>query len=145
MDALNDMCRQMGEGQGCRVDRPNLQDQKDAKLDLTVWRPFLDGRVGQLMGFGQCATGRDWPDKVTHLQPETFCALWMRDTPAVSPVRLFFVPFRIEQRRWLDATRYGGIIFDRCRIAVYGRSFDRELLEQCVGWTDHVLREQLRS
>jgi len=145
VDAVNDMCRKMGEGQGCRVDRPNLRDQKDAKLDLTVWRPFSDGRVGQLMGFGQCATGGDWPDKLTHLQPETFCAMWMLDTPTVSPVRLFFVPFRIDQRRWMDATRQGGIIFDRCRVAVYGGSFGQELLDECADWTDHVLRERLRS
>ncbi len=65
VDALNEMCSQMGEGQGCRVDRPNVSDQKDAKLDLTVWRPFRDNRPGKLMGFGQCATGNNWTDKLT--------------------------------------------------------------------------------
>jgi hypothetical protein len=143
VDALNDMCRQMGEGQGCRVDRHNLSDQKDAKLDLTVWRPFRDKRPGMLMGFGQCATGNDWSDKLTHLQPEAFCGMWMVDTPAVAPVRLFFVPFRIEQRRWLDVTRRGGIVFDRCRIATYGRGIGRDLIRQCAEWTGHVLKGQL--
>ncbi len=144
-DALNQMCRQMGEGQGCRVDRPNMSDQKDAKLDLTVWRPFGDNRPGKLMGFGQCATGKDWIDKLTHLQPEAFCGMWMLDTPAVPPVRLFFVPFRIEERRWLDAARQGGIIFDRCRIAVHARGIGRDLMRECADWTAHVLKEQLKT
>lgn len=142
-DALNELCRQIGEGQGCRVDRPSLRDQKDAKLDLIVWRSFGDNRAGQLIGFGQCATGNDWPDKLTQLQPQDFCGMWMLDTPAVQPVRLFFVPFRIERRRWLDAARKGGIIFDRCRIAANTKQVDRELLSECTDWTSHVLKERL--
>lgn len=144
-EALNEMCSQMGEGQGCRVDRPNLSDQKDAKLDLTVWRPFGDHRPGKLMGFGQCATGADWPDKLTHLQPEHFCRQWMRDTPAVSPIRLFFAPFRIERRRWRDVTGLGGIIFDRCRIAFLARGIGRNLMRECTDWTAHVLKERLKK
>jgi hypothetical protein len=143
--ALNEMCRQMGEGEGCRMDRSNVRDQKDAKLDLIVWRPFHDNRPGKLMGFGQCATGRNWADKLTSLQPETFCEMWMLDTPATKPVRLFFVPFRVEQRRWMDVTRQGGIIFDRCRIAVQARGIDRNLMGECAHWTAHVLKEQLKT
>lgn len=137
------MCSQLGEGQGCRVDRPNLSDQKDAKLDLVVWRPFLDDRPGKLIGFGQCATGNDWTDKLTHLQPLAFCGMWMLDTPLVEPVRFFFVPFRIERRRWLDATRNGGIIFDRCRIAIHAHRVDSKLMRECADWSSHVKRERL--
>ena len=144
-DALNEMCQAIGEGQGCRVDRPNLADQKDAKLDLTVWRPFGDNRPGKLIGFGQCATGADWPDKLTHLQPEHFCRQWMLDTPAVSPTRLFFAPFRIEHRRWRDVTGLGGIIFDRCRIAFHARRIEKDLMDECSEWTAHVLKEQLKQ
>lgn len=142
-DALDEMCRQIGEGQGCRVDRPNLGDQKDAKLDLTVWRPFRDNLPGKLIAFGQCATGSDWTDKLTQLQPEAFCGMWMLDTPIVKPVRLFFVPFRIERRRWLDTARLGGIVFDRCRIAANARQVDRELMRDCASWTNYVLKERL--
>ena len=97
------------------------------------------------MGFGQCATGSDWTDKLTQLQPEAFCGMWMLDTPAVAPVRLFFVPFRIERRRWLDAARRGGIIFDRCRIAVHARRIGGELMSECADWTTHVFEEHLRT
>ena len=144
VDALNKMCERLGEGQGCRSDRLTLRDQKDAKLDLTVWRPFLDHRPGKLIGFGQCATGNDWTDKLTHLQPETFCSMWMLDNPAVTPVRLFFVPFRIEQRRWMDVARQGGIVFDRCRIANHADGIRSELRRELRKWTIQVLREQVR-
>jgi len=127
------------------MDRSNLSNQKDAKLDLTVWRPFSDNRPGKLMGFGQCATGNDWADKLTQLQPEAFCAMWMLDTPAVTPVRLFFVPFRIEQKQWLDTTQQGGIIFDRCRIAVHACGIGKDLVRKCSDWTTHVLNELLES
>lgn len=142
--AIDEMCRQMGEGMGCRV-RPNLSDQKDAKLDLTVWRPFRDNRPGKLMGFGQCATGTNWRDKLTHLQPDHFCQQWMLDMPAVSPIRMFFAPFRIESRRWRDDTGRGGIIFDRCRIAFLARGIGRDLKRDCAQWTAHVLKEQLKT
>src|SRR5262249_49084487 len=136
-------CTQVGEGQGCRVDRPSVRDQKDAKLDLIVWRPFSDARPGKLMGFGQCATGQDWMDKLTHLQPQAFCGMWLLDTPAVPPVRLFFVPFRIEKHRWLEASMQGGVIFDRCRIAAHARRLGSDLLRECSAWTNHVLREHV--
>lgn len=144
VDALNDMCRRMGEGQGCRCDRPTIRDQKDAKLDVTVWRPFHDARPGKLIGFGQCATGKDWADKLTELQPQTFCGMWMLDSPAVPPVRLFFVPFRIENRAWLRAAMHGGIIFDRCRIVAHLHGINGGLANKCVQWTAHVLKEHLR-
>ena len=137
------MCRQMREGQSCRMDRSNLADQKDARLDLVVWRPFRDDRPGKLMGFGQCATGGDWPDKLTHLQPETFCSMWLADSPVVPPARMFFVPFRIGLRRWMDVGRKGGIIFDRCRIAFSTRHVDEDLMRECAEWTSHVVKEQL--
>ena len=115
-----------------------------AKLDLTVWRPFLDRRPGKLIGFGQCATGNDWTDKLTHLQPDAFCSMWMLDYPAVAPIRLFFVPFRIEQRRWLDVARQGGIVFDRCRIANHADGIHKDLRRELSQWTIHVLRKQVR-
>jgi hypothetical protein len=143
--AVDDLCQKMGEGQGCRLDRPSVKGQKDAKLDLAVWRQFHDNRVGKLIGFGQCATGNNWKDKLTELQPNTFCNMWMRESPSVDPVRMFFVPFRIERHYWMDAARQGGIVFDRCRIAIHCRDIDEHLKGECSVWTAHVLREKIRS
>ncbi|HVT19438.1 MAG TPA: hypothetical protein VHQ90_25075 [Thermoanaerobaculia bacterium] len=142
--ALSELCFQMGEGAGCRSDRASRRHQKDAGLDLSVWCPFYDGRSGKLIGFGQCATGSDWKDKLTHLQPQTFCAMWMRDTPAVLPVRLFFVPFRIPRQGWLESSMRGGILFDRCRIASLARGMRPDLLAACDEWATHAVDERLR-
>jgi len=144
-DALNEMCARMGEGVGCRLERPRVEDQKDAKLDLVVWRHFPDNRAGKLIGFGQCATGNNWREKISELQPGAFCKLWMKDVLAVDPVRIFFVPFRIEKSRWLEAVLYGGIIFDRCRIAFHTHDIDTDTLRDCGKWTKYVLKKVLKA
>lgn len=122
--ALNGLCERLGEGQGTKA-RPNLSDQQDATLDLVVARRFPDGRVGQLIGFGQCATGKNWRGKINDLRPEKFCNLWMLDTPAVIPVPMFFVPHTIEERIWLHTATHAGVLFDRCRLAYYTTPLDR--------------------
>jgi hypothetical protein len=114
--ALDELCRQMGEGVG-HVDRPRTKAQKDAKLDVVAWRHFADGRLGKLIAFGQCATGANWRGKLTELQPKNFVRLWMRESPVVEPLRMFFTPERVGESLWLETTVNGGILFDRCRIA----------------------------
>ena len=139
-DALDDLCREMGEGGGCR-EWPTRHDQKDGHLDLAVWRPFPDRRGGKLIGFGQCATGKDWfsGGKLHELQPATFCASWMHVRPLVEPVRLFFIPFRAELAKWNLVGYAGGIVFDRCRISELARDIDAEVLKSCEAWCEHVL------
>ena len=45
------------------------------------------------------------------LQPEVFCAKWMRQRPAVLPVRLYFVADRVIDS-WYDTCVEGGILLD---------------------------------
>ncbi len=141
--AVNDLCRQLGEGGGCRA-RHRLQHQQDAKLDLVVWQPFRDGRACKVIAFGQCATGRGWRAKLSELQPKAFCGLWLRDPLPVDPLRMFFVPFRIDRAMWEESSFYGGLLFDRCRISAHAMSLTSELREQCLRWSRHVIRESLR-
>lgn len=138
-DAVNDLCDKVGEGGTCR-DRPTRKDQKDAKLDIVAWRSFSDGRSGKLIGFGQCATGSNWRDKLTELLPDNFCDMWLTEPLAVKPVRAFFVPYRIEKSRWLGTCVAAGIVFDRCRIAGSLHSPSEELVSRCEAWVDHVLK-----
>jgi hypothetical protein len=91
-DAVEELCREMGEGLGCGVPKPQTADVKDAKLDLVAWIPFEDGRTNQLSVFGQCATGANWRSKVNELQPVDFCKRWLKKQPAVDPSLAFFVP-----------------------------------------------------
>src|SRR5690606_9993303 len=100
-DALDALCRALGGGIGHRRGRATLPNQKDGKLDVVAWKDFDDRRGGKLITFGQCATGRDWPDKVTELpRSDDWCTLWMADRPGVFPLRCFYVPHRIDPENW---------------------------------------------
>ncbi len=138
MPALNDLCERLGEGGGARM-RPNSRHQKDAKLDLVVWRPFPDARSGKLVGFGQCAAGADWRDKLSELQPRAFTGQWMTEQLAIEPTRLFFCPFRVERARWPTVVFESGVLFDRCRIALHAAAINDDIVNQCERFTRHVL------
>ncbi len=142
--ALDELCRAMGEGAGHRQ-RPLSKDQKDAGLDVVAWRPFPDGRHGKLIVFGQCATGANWPDKLTELQPCDWCRYWMKDTPATTPIRLFFVPHRIEEKKWLHTCIHGGVLFERCRIAHLAHIAPPDLVCRLGTWSQFVLERRLRA
>jgi hypothetical protein len=137
--ALNELSALLGEGGGARDDRPSSRDQKDARLDLVVWKPFPDGRHGKLIAFGQCAAGANWHEKLDEMQADHFIDKWLRDAVKPTPTRMFFCPFRIESRKWQAHAIDGGIIFDRCRIAAYCSSLEQELLAQCVRFSEHAL------
>lgn len=137
--ALNQLCADMGEGDGAR-NHPRTRDQKDAKLDIVAWRDFADSKMGKLIAFGQCATGKNWEEKITELQPQNFCQLWLKTQPARTPIRLFFVPHRIDKKRWEHTAVYGGILFERCRIAgLAGRVLDDHVSNNCAAWSKRAL------
>ena len=136
---------QLGEGQGCRTDRPKLKDVKDGKVDIVAWLPFQDRRGGQVVAFGQCATGKNWRDKLTELQPRDFCHKWLKDRPAVDPVKMFFVPHRVPQDDWLDVSISAGVVFDRLRIVAAVGALERDLWLACAAWNQHVLKEWRRK
>ena len=131
----------MGEGLGCKS-RPELPNQKDAQLDVVAWREFNDARKGKLIAFGQCATGQNWRDKLLELPPtQDWCTYWMKDRPATWPVRMFFVPHRVEFKHWMHTCVQAGILFDRCRIAVHTTGIDEDLRERCRKWATDVLED----
>ena len=122
-DAINQLCLLMNEGGGWRSQPAGwnrrgagLAPQDDA-VDLVAWRHFPDQLPGKLLLFGQCASGDNWSTKLTELQPPAFCGQWMRDLPPSLVTRALFVPHRVPRERWDYSNRYGGILFDRCRIA----------------------------
>lgn len=138
-EALDDLCQNIGEGTGSK-DRPKRRDQKDAKLDLVAWRPFPDRRRGQIMAWGQCATGSDWRDKLSELHPADWAAIWMIDRPTVLPLRTFFVPHRIGRDLWEESAINGGVLFDRCRITAFARPLPAELRARCRLYNKHILK-----
>jgi hypothetical protein len=145
-DALDNLCSEMGEGGSHHKGRPKLPNQKDGKLDIVAWKEFEDKRQGKLITFGQCATGRNWDEKISELPPpDRWCGHWMAETPTVLPVRSFFVPHRIERDSWSHTCTFAGILYDRCRIASFAPAIVPTLQTTWAKWSSHVLKEIRRT
>lgn len=131
--AVDRLCADLGEGIGHK-EAPETPGQKDARLDVVAWRRFPDRKPGQLIAFGQCATGEDWFDKINELRPSRWCRAWLREPPLVDPITGFFTPRRVERDQWRIASIYGGIVFDRCRISWLVTEASGSLAQEIVRW-----------
>ena len=134
--AVEALCKLVGEGLGCKCE-PN-ENMKDASLDVVGWRQFPDGSPSQLLVFGQCATGDNWPDKLNELQPLKWCQLWLAEIPAVVPVAAFFLPRRVESANQRRARVLGGVFFDRCRVAWLTQVPSDDLVREMSEWLASV-------
>ena len=131
---VDDLCKLIGEGSGFRAKHTDRGTAREGKLDIVVVRKFSDQRHGQLIGFGQCKTGTHWSNDLTKLRPGDFANKWMAESPAVEPVRMYFVTDRVTLR-WYERSVDGGILFDRCRILEYSHDLPKALLTDIVKWT----------
>lgn len=107
--------------EGTITPNPVSRNQKDAGLDIVVWRNFPDGKTNKFIFLGQCAAGNDFKDKRNDiLKIDGFF------TFLTTPIKGFFVPHELDDDDWgeLSFTRYIGIIFDRSRIASYAKNWD---------------------
>lgn len=142
--AIQSLCSLTNEGGGFRPQR--TRRRKDDRVDVVAWKHFPDHGEGKLMLFGNCASGNDWRDKLTEVQPEVFCQTWMLEMPLsvslpnVRAIRAFFMPYRIASREWRDNSLQAGIIFDRCRIAyLVSESNDFADKRSYLKWIDQML------
>ena len=131
--AVNHLCEELNEGVGFDPKSTGRVTARDGRLDVVVWRGFSDGRDGQLIAFGQCKTGSNWENDLAKLQPEGFFSKWVRQLPAVLPLRLYFIADRAIDR-WYDRSKDAGILLDRCRIMEYCSNLPPELLERIRRW-----------
>jgi hypothetical protein len=134
----------MGEGRAFKnPDEPEILHEKDAGLDIAVWRGFSDKRGPQLIGFGQCKTGTTWQESIARLRPSAFCNDWMEECPLAAPVKLFFIADTITSK-WNRITR-DVIFFDRCRVIEFSAHISESVLRRCRQWTEAVFkREELK-
>lgn len=138
--AVGELCMRIGEGNGFRAQRTALR--KDDGLDLVAWRDFPDRTEGKLLLVGNCASGKDWENKLDELQPHIFCEQWMSEVPVSIHVgiRAFFVPRRLNSSDWKRVSKRAGMIFDRCRIAYWvSETEDFTNEQQYLNWTQGVL------
>ena len=142
-DALDEVCARAGEMEPSR--RKLNPHAKDAQLDIVAWRHFPDRRPGKLMAFGQCAAGRNGRDvKAKELQIASFTKRWLSVVPSVDPLRMFFVPWRVPQTDHEGICIDGGVVLDRCRIALLSKHLDAITIDECARWSRGVLKSWKR-
>ena len=114
-DAVAKLSQVIGEGDGHRDDLGTGAEQDDG-VDVVAWKS-LDHRVGKAILFGACASGSDWEEKLTELQPLRFCQTHFANPVTPPPIKAFFTPRVVPAQRWSRSTSKAGIVFDRCRVA----------------------------
>ncbi len=105
-------------------EEPTFNHLRDAGLDIVVWKPWLDGRLGQLFAIGQCACGKNDVDasKGRELSPARL-RIWLRPICHAPPLRCFFVAHHIPNALELYAiSKDAGVVFDRARMALVAES-----------------------
>lgn len=134
-ERVNELCARMGEG-GHYVNRGGeASSENDGKLDVAVWKHFTDRLPGKLIAFGQCKTGTSYRNELQQLQPDAFCKKWMRDSPAVTPVRMFFVAEATPRDGIFNFSVDAGVVFDRCRIVEYSGEIGEPVCSKLDCWT----------
>lgn len=109
---------------------------KDAGLDIVCYREFEDEKEALPTLFLQCASGKNWREKVTTPNPE----LWSRlMDSAVKPGTGIAAPFVVEDQELRAAALTGQVVvFDRLRMLSAVRNekvqIPSELQNQLVDW-----------
>ena len=112
------------------------RDAKDGGLDIVCYRSFEDEREALPLFFLQCASGKNWREKVNTPSPD----LWKKllDS-AVSPSTGIVAPFVVEERELRIAALSGQVVvFDRLRLLSAVRSHNlalvKDLIDELSAW-----------
>lgn len=141
---IENLCASLRHGRGMKLGA-KTPGAGDGKLDVVVWRIFSDGRVGGLIGFGQCKTGVHWKTHLTKLQPRNFCNKYFQHPLILDPIRVYMVPHRVDGSDWESHTGEGGLIFDRCRLVQYGYDISQDVFAECRTWLNAALDRQRKG
>ena len=139
---VNALCKKLREGVGFKNPDEAPPNEKDGKLDIVVWKHFTDGLPGKLIAFGQCKTGTNYKDTLNQLHPDSFCKKWMKSSPILNPMRMFFVSEALSRSRWNTASYDAGVMFDRCRIIDFCDDINSEVWEKVKIWTRAAARSE---
>jgi len=115
---------------------PDLNTIKDAGLDLVLWRPFPDSRIGCPLYLVQCASGANWEGKRT--EPDLNLWRTMIEFAAI-PKKALAIPYAISDNDfWISCRRMDGMLLDRLRLLSGGRRSPKWLTQdvnrRVVAW-----------
>lgn len=139
VQALTQVCGTVGEWNCAGGGRSMYA--KDGGLDLVAWKPFPDKQTGKLVIFGHCASGANWEEKISELQPGEFTSRWLGGDR--SPiVKSFFIPHRLASDLFEDRSISAKLFFDRCRIAYWAPNDEFCLITKrtCSRWCETLLK-----
>lgn len=119
---------------------PNNKFFKDAGIDVVVFIPFVDERNGHFVCFAQCKTGTSWESHLADLQPGILDD-YIYPVLTPKPRKLFIISDDYQEQDWRDKiNRFGGVLFDRCRIMSFlPNNVSEELLKDIIVWNRGVL------
>jgi hypothetical protein len=107
-DKMSALAVRMNEVRG----RDPLGADKDCGVDVVSWKPFVDGRSGQMILLTQCASGQNWIGKRPVPQKR-----WVQYFHwAVNPTVAFAIADFVSPTKWLDQNCELGLFFDRVRL-----------------------------
>jgi hypothetical protein len=110
----------LGEEAGDLTKFPKYKVAKDAGLDVVLFRPFSDNRIGFPLYLVQCASGAKWEGKRHQPNIEewrTFINF------AVLPKKALAIPFALpDDEFWWNCRHMNGMLIDRMRLLSGGRA-----------------------
>ncbi len=111
---VEELCTRLCVSGAADLDRWTSPEANDGGLDIVCYRQFEDEREALPMFFLQCASGKNWRDKVTAPSADN----WQRYlNSAVRPSTGIVAPFVIESKELRMAALTGQVVvFDRLRM-----------------------------
>ena len=133
-DTVNDIASRLNESTG-NIVRWTNEKAKDAGLDLLLYRPFQDGRVGVPVYLMQCASGNDWKTKVHTPNLRTWDHIIEF---AAKPRKAFSLPFALLDEDFIKNSQLvDGMLIDRYRILAASKYKEN--------WVSAQLKKELRQ
>lgn len=126
-NTLNDIAQRLSE----RLQSQLPKHRKDRGVDIIAWKSFDDNRSSQVVVLLQCASGRNWRNKLREVNLDAWGQYihW-----ANRPVKGFAMPTILEKEDFHDVCVDAGLMLDRTRIYRY---------TSCIGIADTSLRPKL--
>lgn len=119
--------------------RPH-SDFKDRGLDIIAWKPFDDGRPGQLIMLFQCAAGHNWKSKLCELPLNAWSTyISFGCTP---PTKGFLTAQLVtDVEKFFEHSLESGLLFDRARIfrCINADNIPTQLYEDIEKWCNDKL------
>ena len=134
-DIVKKVSSLLGESEG-PLEKWTRPSAKDAGLDLVLYRPFNDARVGIPVYLFQCASGGDWEGKLHTPRLE----IWTRIIDfAAKPKKAFATPFSFLDSEFVrNCLLVDGLLVDRYRLLAAGNEnpawIPPDLRDRLIAW-----------